>query len=93
MIINQENFCRHWCNTDYDEVIKEQSVECEDMVACSSSDNGMNLDVFVAQGLMLKCQEELFEEALVNFAKVVNHSFTKYSESEKLSNEIKFEKW
>lgn len=71
MIVNQESFCRHWCSSDYDEVIKEQSEECESIVACSSSENGMNPDVYAAQGLMMKCEEDLFEEALVNFAKII----------------------
>ena len=69
-ILNQESFCRHWCN-DYDKVMKEQTEECDCIVACSSSENGMNPDAFAAQGLMMKTEEELFEEALKNFAKSV----------------------
>ena len=91
-ILNQENFCRHWCN-DYDKVMKEQTEECECIVACSSSENGMNPDVFVAQGLMMKTEEELFEEALVNFGIVITHYFNEYNKGKKPESKLKFGAW
>lgn len=93
MIVNQESFCRHWCSSDYDEVIKEQNEECESIVACSSSENGMNPDAFAAQGLMLKCEEDLFEEALVNFAKIMHHAFTEYNQGKKPASQVQFGEW
>lgn len=93
MIMNQESFCRHFCLTDYDKAIKEQNEECETIVACSSSENGMNPDAACAQGLMLKCEESLFEEALVNFAKIMNFSFTEYNKGRKPEEKLQFGAW
>lgn len=93
MIVNQETFCRHWCHTDYDKAIEEQNEECETIVACPSSENGMNPDAACAQGLMLKCEEDLFEEALVNFAKVTHHAFTKYNNGKKPASRLQFGVW
>lgn len=92
MIVDQESFCRHWC-TNYDEVMKEQTEECESIVACSSSENGMNPDALAAQGLMMKCEEELFEEALENFANIVHHSFTEYNQVKKPVSQVQFGEW
>lgn len=91
-ILNQESFCRHWCN-DYDKVMKEQTEECECIVACSSSENGMNPDAFAAQGLMMKTEEELFEEALVNFGRVITHSFNEYNKGKKPASQLQFGAW
>lgn len=93
MIVNQETFCRHWCHTDYDKAIEEQNEECETIVACSSSENGMNPDAACAQGLMLKREEDLFEEALVNFAKVTHHAFTEYNNGKKPESRLQFGAW
>ena len=93
MIVNQETFCRHWCHTDYYKTIEEQNEECETIVACSSSENGMNPDAACAQGLMLKCEEDLFEEALVNFAKVTHHAFTEYNNGKKPASRLQFGAW
>jgi len=91
-ILNQENFCRHWCN-DYDKVIKEQIKECKCIVACSSSENGMNPDILVAQRLMIKIKEKLFKEALVNFGRVVTYSFNEYNKGKKYENKLQFVTW
>lgn len=53
----------------------------------------MNPDAACAQGLMLKCEEDLFEEALVNFAKVTHHAFTEYNNGKKPASRLQFGAW
>lgn len=93
MIVNQENFCRHYCEDDYDKIIKEQEEDCQLMVECSVLINGMNPDAACAQGLMLKLEEELFEDALMNFAKLAHHQFVGYNQGRRKDDKISFKQW
>lgn len=93
MILNQETFCRHYCENDYDEIVREQTKECEDMVACSCSENGINPDAACAKGLMMKCEEELFEEALYNFSRIIHFAFNEYNTQKKPASKLTFSTW
>ena len=42
---------------------------------------------------MMKCEEDLFEEALVNFAKIMHHAFTEYNQGKKPASQVQFGEW
>lgn len=55
----------------YEESYKEQEQECESIVSCSCSENGMNPDALAAQGLMMKFEEDCLFESLKNYSKEI----------------------
>ena len=56
---------------NYRELKAEQKKECDNIVACSMSKNGMNPDGFFASGLMQKFEDDMFELALTNYTKTI----------------------
>lgn len=63
---------------DYEKQYKEQEEECESIVFCSCSINGMNPDALAAQGLMLKFEEDSLFETLKNYSEFMVEEYSQY---------------